>query len=153
MEKKKGNVVTFLFECYLLFFCSLIFAFMSNSNIYNVFVYAYFKGPPMIVSASKSLDQNITLSVLFCSSSEPDPIWLYLGTPIEKSTQMTQISCNTSLSIQVYNTTVMCTGYKTNLTLHFDMAGRFVVRLKNDFGEVRQSFLVDSKKTKGNAII
>lgn len=107
----------------------------------------------MIVSATKSLDQNVTLSVLFCSSSEPDPIWSYLGTQIKKSTQMTQILCNTSLSIQVYNATVMCAGYMTNLTTHFNMAGRFVVRLKNEFGEVRKTFLVDSKKKKGDAII
>lgn len=108
----------------------------------------------MIVSATKSVDQNIILSVLFCSSSEPDPIWLYLGTPITNSTQMTQILCNTSLSIQVYNASVMCAGYMTNLTTDFYMAGRFrfVVRLKNDFGEVRKTFLVDSTKTKGNAI-
>ncbi|CAC5409002.1 unnamed protein product [Mytilus coruscus] len=122
-----------------------------NGEIFsaNKSVSLYINGPPLIVSATQSHGQNVTLSVLFCSSSEPDPIWLHLDTPIKKSTQMTQILRNTSLPIQVYNATVMCAGYITNLTTHFDMADTFVVRLKNDFGEVRKTFLVDLKKTKG----
>ncbi|VDI54708.1 Hypothetical predicted protein [Mytilus galloprovincialis] len=115
----------------------------------NKSVSLYINGPPLIVSATKRLGQNVTLSVLFCSSSYPDPMWLHLGTPIKNSTQMTQILYNTSLPIQVYNVTVMCAGYMTNLTTELFMAGRFVACLKNDFGEVRKTFLVNLKKSKG----
>lgn len=57
-----------------------------------------------------------------------------------------------TVRVMVYNTTIDCDGYVANLTLYSALKGHILVRLKNDFGESRKTFIVDLMKSEGNQI-
>lgn len=62
---------------------------------------------------------------------------------------MTQTLQSTQLQMQIYNSSIYCYGYVANLSIQFPIEEQFTLCIKNDFGEVRQTFHVDLKKSKG----
>lgn len=103
----------------------------------------------MVTSATQFQEQNVTLSVQFYSPSDATAIWSQLGTSIRNSTKMTPSIRRILVPIQIFNATLKCEGYMANLTVHSEIISTLVVCVKNDFGETRQTFRVDSLQSKG----